>query len=102
MTTPGYIIIAAAVCLAAAVVLWDRRRLRRTMRQLNEMLDAAIRDEFRESVFDESIRSSVETKLADFLSASALSARRVRAEKESVESLVSDISHQTKTPCPSR
>ena len=98
MTIAGYIIIAAAICLAAAVVLWDRRRLRRTMQTLDEMLCAAIQGEFRESVFDESIRSSVEAKLAGFLSASALSARRVCAEKESVESLISDISHQTKTP----
>lgn len=98
MTAAGYIIIAAAICLAAAVVLWDRRRLRRTMRQLDDMLDAAIRDEFRETVFDESMRSSVETKLADYLSASAVSARKVRTEKESIETLVSDISHQTKTP----
>ena len=98
MTALDFVIIAAAVCFAAAVVLWDRRRLRRTMRQLDEMLDAAIRDEFRESAFDESIRSSVEAKLADFLSASALSARRVRGEKENIESLISDISHQTKTP----
>ena len=98
MTTLGFAIIAAVVCLAAAVVLWDQRQLRRVMRQLDEMLDAAIRDEFRESAFDESIRSAVEAKLADFLSASALSARRIRAEKENVESLISDISHQTKTP----
>ena len=98
MTTAGFIIIAAAVCFASAVVLWDRRRLRRTMRQLDEMLDAAIRDEFRESAFDESLRSSVETKLSNFLSASAVSARKVRMERENIKALISDISHQTKTP----
>lgn len=98
MTTIGYGIIVLAVCAAVAVILLDRRRLRRTMGQLDEMLDAAIRDEFRETVFDESIRSSVEAKLADYLSASALSAGRVRKEKENIETLISDISHQTKTP----
>lgn len=98
MTTIGYAVIAAAVCLAAAVVFWDRRRLRRTMRRLDEMLDAAIRDEFRESSFDESLLSSVEAKLADYLSASAVSAGHLRTEKENVKALISDISHQTKTP----
>ena len=98
MTTIGYAVIAAAVCLAAAAVLWDRRQLRRTMLRLDEMLDAAIRDEFRETSFDESMRSSVEARLADYLSASALSSRTVRAEREKLKALISDISHQTKTP----
>lgn len=97
MSTAGYMMI-AAVCAAAAVILWDRRRLRRTMRQLDEMLDAAIREEFQESSFDESLRSSVEAKLADYLSASAVSARNLRAEKENIKALISDISHQIKTP----
>ena len=62
------------------------------------MLDAAIRGEFREAAFDESMRSSVEARLADYLSASALSERQVRAERENLKALISDISHQTKTP----
>lgn len=98
MTAIGYVSIAAAVLIAAAVVLWDRWRLRHTMHQLNDMLDTAIRGEFQETVFDESIRSSVETKLADYLSASAVSARNLRVEKENIKALISDISHQTKTP----
>lgn len=98
MTTVGYAILAAAVCAAAAVILWDRRKLRRAMHGLDEMLDAAIRDEFQETALDESMRSAVEEKLASYLSASAVSARKVRAEKENIEALISDISHQTKTP----
>ena len=98
MTTLGYVIIAAALCASATVVLWDRWKLKRAMRELNEMLDAAIRDEFQETALDESMRSSVEAKLADYLSASAVSARKVKAEKASIEALISDISHQTKTP----
>ncbi|MGN1090062.1 MAG: sensor histidine kinase, partial [Huintestinicola sp.] len=40
----------------------------------------------------------VETKLARYLWASDLSARNVSAEKEKIKELISDISHQTKTP----
>lgn len=98
MTTAGYVTIFAAICIAAAVVLWDRWRLKRIMRQLDDMLDMAIRDEFQETAFDESIRSSVEARLADYLSASAVSARNLRTEKENIKALISDISHQTKTP----
>lgn len=98
MTTAGYAVIVAALFAAAAVVLWDRWKLRRTIRALDEMLDAAIRDEFQETTLDESLRSSVEAKLADYLSASAVSARKVKTEKANIEALISDISHQTKTP----
>ena len=98
MTTVSYFGMAAAVFAAVAVMLWDRRRLRRTMQQLDEMLDAAIRDEFTESAFDESMQSAVEAKLSDYLSASAVSARNLRTDKENMEALISDISHQTKTP----
>ena len=98
MTIAGYAIIVAVLCASAAVILWDRWKLRRTMRGLDEMLDAAIRDEFQETALDESLRSSLEAKLADYLSASAVSARKVKTEKENIQSLISDISHQTKTP----
>lgn len=98
MTTVGYLILAAALCIAAAIVIWDRWRLKRTMRQLDEMLDAAIRDEFQETDYDESLRSAVESKLADYLSASSLSSQKLKAEKANIEYLISDISHQTKTP----
>ena len=92
------VICAAAVCAAAGCVLWYRRRTRRTMENLSRMLDAALRGDFQPEHFDESMRSSVELKLRDCLAASALSAENLRAEKARIESLVSDIAHQTRTP----
>jgi signal transduction histidine kinase len=62
------------------------------------MLDAAIDGSFSESVYDESALSAVETKLARFLSISTLSSQNLLAEKEIIKGLISDISHQTKTP----
>ena len=62
------------------------------------MLDTAINGEFTEDSFDESMLSAVESKLAHYLAASTVSARNLREEKEKIESLISDISHQTKTP----
>ena len=98
MTIVGFWLIAAALCAAVAVIVWDRRQLRRTMQTLDEMLDAAIRGEFEETAFDESLRSAVESKLSTYLAASTVSARNLRAEKQNMEALISDISHQTKTP----
>lgn len=42
--------------------------------------------------------SAVESRLADYLEASAVSARNLQAEKDAIKTLIGDISHQTKTP----
>lgn len=97
MTKAGYIAI-AAVILAAAAALWERWRTRRLLKRLNHMLDEAIRGDFTERDFDESLLSAVETRLAHYLSASAVSARNVQEEKDKIKALIADISHQTKTP----
>lgn len=70
----------------------------REARKVEEMLDAALQGNFRESDYDESELSRVETKWKRFLSTSTLSKEQLEREKENVKSLVSDISHQTKTP----
>ncbi|HQQ90171.1 MAG TPA: HAMP domain-containing sensor histidine kinase [Oscillospiraceae bacterium] len=101
MNTLDYILLAAAavsICAAVSAFFLERRRERRTMEALNRMLDAAIDGSFTETAFDESLRSAVETKLAHYLSASEVSSHNLNAEKEKIKELISDISHQTKTP----
>lgn len=71
---------------------------RKTYEHLEEMLDAAIAEEFEESAYDESEMSRLETKWKRFLSASALSVDNVKKEHLAVQEMVSDISHQVKTP----
>ncbi len=80
------------------IVLWDRRKTRNILESLNQMLDVAIEGAFTEEHFDESMLSAVETKLAHYLASSTVSAKNVRVEKERIKTLISDISHQTKTP----
>lgn len=98
MTILGYVIIAVVFFIAAGTVFWYRRRTRRIMENLNRMLDIAMQGNFSEEHFDESMLSSVETKLAHYLAASSTSARNVQAEKDKIKTLIADISHQTKTP----
>lgn len=93
-----WMISAAALLLAAVVVLWNRRKTRRIMENVNAMLEAAMNGEFAQRRFDESMLSAVEAKLAHYLAASAASARNVQSEKDKIKALISDISHQTKTP----
>lgn len=86
------------LCAAVAAVLWSHLHLRKTMRRLDRMLDEAICGNFQEKTFDESLLSSVETKLARYLSASAANAQTLQLEKDKIKSLIADISHQTRTP----
>ena len=92
------LVIITVVILATGTVFWYRRRTRRIMENLNRMLDVAMQGDFTEEHFDESMLSSVETKLAHYLTASTTSAKNVQAEKDKIKTLIADISHQTKTP----
>lgn len=92
------IAIIPVIIIAASIVFWYRHRTRRIMENLNRMLDIAMQGDFTEEHFDESMLSSVENKLANYLAASTTSAKNVQAEKDKIKTLIADISHQTKTP----
>ena len=96
----SWLILLSAAALAAAgiVILYDRRKTNRTLNKMDAMLDEAIKGDFLESSWDESMLSSVEGKLARYLKSSASSARNLREQKAKIEALVADISHQTRTP----
>ena len=63
----------------------DRLRLRRILGEMDRMLAQAMNGSFIERDFDESRLSAVETKLAHYLTASAVSARNLSSEKEAIE-----------------
>ena len=73
-------------------------RLSRTLTRLDQMLDSALEGAFEENAFDESRLSALETKLHHFLSASRARSSRTVSERDQTQTLIGDISHQTKTP----
>ena len=87
-----------ALLTAVGIVLWIRLRARRMLDTLDRMLDDAIRGDFRESLYDESRLSALETRMAHYLSSNTVSARNLQVEKDAIKTLIGDISHQTKTP----
>lgn len=91
-------LLAAAAAALMLTALWKMWRARLTMNRLERMLDEAIEGRFSERRFDESRLSRAESRLAHYLSASAISAGHVAEEKAKLQSLIADISHQTKTP----
>lgn len=87
------------MALAALLLgLWFWLDARRTVRRLDRMLSTAIDGGFGEESFDESAPSALESRMARFLNGSARSLRGVQRQRESIQRLLSDISHQTKTP----
>lgn len=93
-----YAIVVVSIFLAGGIVFWYRRRTRRILENISRLLDMAMRGNFTEDSFDESMLSALESKLAHYLAASTVSARNVQAEKDKLKALIGDISHQTKTP----
>ena len=93
-----YAIMAVSVLFGCGIAFWYRQRTRRILESMNRMLDIAMRGNFTEDSFDESLLSALESKLAHYLAASTVSARNVQAEKDKLKALIGDISHQAKTP----
>lgn len=95
-----YILIGAAVIALGAIgfAVFEHIRTKRLINSISDMIDSAIEGNFEETTFDESMYSLLESKLHEYLTSSSLSASKVKEEKEKINTLISDISHQTKTP----
>lgn len=68
------------------------------LNQLNKMIDNAINGKPVENRFDETKLSALETKLSRYIAMTQTNLSRLEDEKKYINTLVSDISHQTKTP----
>lgn len=100
MNLSHIIVILLLICTVSAVVvmLMSRRKQRRTLVTLNRMIDAAISGTFTENTYDESLLSSVEARFAQYLRGMETASKKLAKDKDKIKELISDISHQTKTP----
>ena len=73
-------------------------RTTRTLRRLDEMLTKAINGTFTEEEYNETELSRLESKWKQYFTMSGMSMERTKAERENIKSMISDISHQMKTP----
>lgn len=90
----------AVIAVVGAVVyaLINRYNTKKTMERLYKMLDEAISGEFEEKTYDESVISALETKMKYYISHNIASEDNLGQERDKIKALISDISHQTKTP----
>ncbi len=70
----------------------------KTIERIEKMLDSAIDGEFKENDYDESRLSRLESKWKKYLATSQIAKNQLDDTKKNLKSLISDISHQTKTP----
>lgn len=83
---------------ALATILFYHTKTKCTLNSLHQMLDHAINCSFTETTYDESSLSALESKLNRYLTISLSSEKNLAREKDRIKALISDISHQTKTP----
>lgn len=86
------------IILLVFLTIFMYLRTSKILRQLDSMLDSAIDNTFSENNFTEENLSRIEAKMYRYLSAGKTARNQVIAERNAVKALVSDISHQTKTP----
>ncbi len=82
----------------AALAGRERLKSRRLLRRLDQMLEQAAGGSFREEAFNEGLLSALESRMARYLASSSLSQEAMAREKANIQSLLTDISHQIKTP----
>ena len=93
------LIIGIFLILAACIIaVTERLHSKRILDSIEKMLHMAMNGEFSAETFDEGRLSKLESELAAFLSSSSISAKNIENERDKIKSLISDISHQTKTP----
>lgn len=75
-----------------------RRQITSFMDSMDEMVDRAIYGREKMTDFDETLISSMEHKLLRYIEISKANEQNLETEKNRIKELISDISHQTKTP----
>lgn len=84
--------------LGAALIWTMQREASFTAEVLSEILDGAISGRPRQTGYTESAASALEHKVTRYVELTGTHERKLETEKSRIKSLISDISHQTKTP----
>lgn len=91
----GILIIAVLMISAAAAALI---RLSRIITRMETMIEDGITGELEEKSYDETRMSRMESRMYQFINSGELGRNKLQNDRDRIGTLVSDISHQTKTP----
>lgn len=95
MITIGSLV--TTVGLLVLLILFRKKEYRR-MDRIREMLSAAVEGTFLQKEYDETYLSAIEMQMAQYLHKSESVLKKMDQHQDKISSLISDISHQTKTP----
>lgn len=84
--------------MAVCILIYGRRKNKELLIRLEDMLEKARNGSFGGGRIDETMLSSIENSMARFLEDSCLAGENLREQKERIQTLISNISHQTATP----
>lgn len=93
-----YIFLIIIIISLAFFAVFTYCRTAKILKAADKMLDSAINNTFSESDFTESSLSKLESRMYRYLSAGKTAKNQIVNERNVIKELVSDISHQTKTP----
>lgn len=99
----GYIVLAAvmlAVCAIVCTLLCHhiQKKMEVTYQNLLQRLDRAIGGEIQDTAYDESMDTAVTERLNRVVQISRMNQGKAEKERDIIKSLISDISHQVRTP----
>lgn len=88
----------AVIILLLGILAAVYIRTSKLLTRLDDMIESAANGSFSESEYSEKRLSRLESKMYRYLTAGKTAQRQITSEKDNIKTLVSDISHQTKTP----
>lgn len=91
-------ILGMTAAVALICLYLQRRAQRQMLERIRSMIGAARNGDFAAENMDESLLSAVENDMAQFLQEALVSRENLQEQKEEIQTLISDISHQTTTP----
>ena len=94
----GYIILGIISAVAIGFAVFTYIKTSKTMSRLDEMVESAVSGTFSEKSLSEERMSRLESKMYRYINKGETGRAQIEKEKKNIESLISDISHQTRTP----
>ncbi len=99
----GYIVLTVSVCAGCAVICMlisrrGKKKMEVMYQNLLQRLDRAIGGEVQDAVYDESMDGAVTERLNRLVQISGMNQGKAERERDFIKSLISDISHQVRTP----
>lgn len=98
MQTVIIIILSCIVIILTISLVTVNLRTKKILSSVEKMLDSAVGNTFSEEYFSEEQLSRIESKMYRYITKGVTSQKRIGEEKDRIQTLISDISHQTKTP----